>query len=756
MHSRQATASYRLDVDSSVRATAGTLGYPVLKYRPDTRVSEYLVLIDRSSAHDHQAALFMQLSEGLRDQGLHTQEYFYDRDPRTCWRGDEAPLRLVELQQKYCEHRLLILGDGDSLTDLVTGRLVDWATVFMVWADRAILTPVVTSSWGPREYALASEFIVLPAVSESLLTLAEVFGRPSARETQDPVFSTDDYGASIPSSELVSRIRDNMGKPLFTWLCACAIYPELHWDLTLHLASIDCMPPNLVTEANLLQLVRVPWFRVGFIPDETRYELIRGLDLEQERHIRTSIIGLLEESRADEGTFARDRQTLEIAVNRYRTSRSPKERRTARRLLRNVPATQADGTYVALRSLDSVERSPLHFLLPKQIRQAVLRGEASALGFWVTFRFVIIVAFLVLGLMRTISFFNDRRLERHIPEATRGLASVEPRGRDSASSSESVRRQQTWSLPPARLRQGAAGANPNATPATPSAPEVTKPVGGHAAPAKGPLRPFGTDSVSQRHGPAANTDLPDAPGPGSVQSPGTTAIPSLNLNPAAPPPPPPTQSHAAPANPTSSGVSAQQAAVKMGGQITQAVLIHMKDPEYPKIVRDAGAKGTVELLATIGADGRVKSVKVVRGDPMLVKAAQDAVKQWVYKPAMLNGTAIQSQVEVEVRFLDGSSGPPPTKDSVKTDGPMQKAELIKWKDPVYPKIARDAGIHGTVELIATVGVDGKVKSVKVVRGHPTLVKAAQDAVMQWLYKPTMLNGTAVERQVEVHVFFLGR
>jgi protein TonB len=88
-----------------------------------------------------------------------------------------------------------------------------------------------------------------------------------------------------------------------------------------------------------------------------------------------------------------------------------------------------------------------------------------------------------------------------------------------------------------------------------------------------------------------------------------------------------------------------------GGQIQQAVLITKKDPEYPKLARDTGAKGVVQLVATIGTDGKVKSVKVVKGPPMLQKAAADAVMQWRYRPTMLNGVAVEAQTEVLVNFL---------------------------------------------------------------------------------------------------------
>jgi protein TonB len=85
----------------------------------------------------------------------------------------------------------------------------------------------------------------------------------------------------------------------------------------------------------------------------------------------------------------------------------------------------------------------------------------------------------------------------------------------------------------------------------------------------------------------------------------------------------------------------------------QAVLVSKKDPEYPKLARETGAKGIVELVATIGSDGKVKSVKVVHGPPMLIKAASDAVLQWKYKPTMLNGVAVEAQTQVFVNFMGG-------------------------------------------------------------------------------------------------------
>ncbi len=97
--------------------------------------------------------------------------------------------------------------------------------------------------------------------------------------------------------------------------------------------------------------------------------------------------------------------------------------------------------------------------------------------------------------------------------------------------------------------------------------------------------------------------------------------------------------------------AAPKATPKAGGQIQQAVLISKKDPEYPKLARQTGAKGAVRLSATVGKDGRVKSVRVISGHPMLQAAAVEAVKQWVYRPTLLNGQPVETETEIVLNFV---------------------------------------------------------------------------------------------------------
>ena len=73
--------------------------------------------------------------------------------------------------------------------------------------------------------------------------------------------------------------------------------------------------------------------------------------------------------------------------------------------------------------------------------------------------------------------------------------------------------------------------------------------------------------------------------------------------------------------------------------------------------------------------------------------------------------------------------------------------------PVYPALARQARIQGSVVLHAIIDKDGKVAQLEVISGHPLLVQSALDAVKQWRYKPTLLNGDPVEVDTTITVTF---
>jgi TonB family protein len=96
--------------------------------------------------------------------------------------------------------------------------------------------------------------------------------------------------------------------------------------------------------------------------------------------------------------------------------------------------------------------------------------------------------------------------------------------------------------------------------------------------------------------------------------------------------------------------SAPPLRIRVGGAVQRAQLVSSVQPEYPEDAKNAGIEGTVRLHVIIAQDGRIQQIQVASGQPLLVKAALDAVRLWRYKPTLLNGQAVEVDTEVDVTF----------------------------------------------------------------------------------------------------------
>jgi TonB family protein len=109
-------------------------------------------------------------------------------------------------------------------------------------------------------------------------------------------------------------------------------------------------------------------------------------------------------------------------------------------------------------------------------------------------------------------------------------------------------------------------------------------------------------------------------------------------------------SAAPPEPPTSGSAAPNPQRIRVGGAVQAANLVSQTPPEYPPLALQARISGTVQLAAIIGKDGHVQDLSVVRGHPLLVQPALDAVKTWVYKPTLLNGQPVEVSTTIDVNF----------------------------------------------------------------------------------------------------------
>lgn len=109
-------------------------------------------------------------------------------------------------------------------------------------------------------------------------------------------------------------------------------------------------------------------------------------------------------------------------------------------------------------------------------------------------------------------------------------------------------------------------------------------------------------------------------------------------------------------------------------------------------------------------------------------------------------------------ILSSSAPPPPppkaeTPKRIRVGGQVESAKAIYRPSPEYPPLAKMARIQGVVRLEAVISKDGTIQDLKVISGHPLLVKSAMETVQKWRYQPTLLNGEPVEVVTEIDVNF---
>ena len=132
-----------------------------------------------------------------------------------------------------------------------------------------------------------------------------------------------------------------------------------------------------------------------------------------------------------------------------------------------------------------------------------------------------------------------------------------------------------------------------------------------------------------------------------------------------------------------------------------------------------------------------------------------------YDPHLSVGVARVSPTESDLQihppdftFQPFANAPPPAGTArIQVGGNQQQDNLISQMPPAYPPLAKQARISGTVTLAAVIATDGHIKNLSVVKGHPLLVQAALDAVKDWVYRPTLLNGQAVEVATTIDINF---
>jgi protein TonB len=174
-------------------------------------------------------------------------------------------------------------------------------------------------------------------------------------------------------------------------------------------------------------------------------------------------------------------------------------------------------------------------------------------------------------------------------------------------------------------------------------------------------------------------------------------------------------------------------------------------PPPPPIAAVVHVKPQVHLMDA----GKLVAPKVIPKDIKIIK--EDAPDMSGMQGGVAGGVA-GGQMGGVIGGVIGGVGaapppPKPTQTRIRQGGQVQAAKLMNKVQPLYPPLARQTRISGTVRLHAIIGKNGGVEQLEVISGHPLLVQAALDAVKQWKYQATTLNGEPVEVDTTIDVIF---
>lgn len=211
--------------------------------------------------------------------------------------------------------------------------------------------------------------------------------------------------------------------------------------------------------------------------------------------------------------------------------------------------------------------------------------------------------------------------------------------------------------------------------------------------------------------------------------------------------------------------------ISVGGAVQAMQLVSKVQPVYPAECKSAGIEGTVILRVVIDGEGAVKTVERVNKmvDDRLAAAAMEAVKQWKYRPTLLNGQPVEVMADIDVNFtlaeksqgteaagakMGRELGPGAEAKTFRIGGDVSAPTVIYKVEPEYSPQARAAGLQGTVLLAMEVDEDGTASNIRVIRSLGMgLDEQAVAALGEWRFRPAMHAGSPVRVTANVEINF---
>ena len=337
--------------------------------------TEYLIIVEQNAVRNHLAAFVQNIYATMLANNVDVMLYTYETDPRVLYAANaQSETTLRQLAGLHHDAVLLYFGGNELWQNSETLQIYNWTDVFKQWERRYWFPTKSPEQWDLYEQAGSSIFPhILPTSFDGLQTLSQHMAFSDNDQHVSLGFWEQhlDYNLTAINTRLPLDTVALFFTPLMrTWIAACAVYPEINWDLTLELGRLlSTERSNLCHAEAISQLLRLDWFRKGHIPPELRYELLqKWITPNRVIQIHAHIAELMRNDTRYEilSKFPAFRMQLDLHELMGEND-NEKRQQKAEALIKDLKAgRQAD--FVSLQYINQADWSPVFFEIPADLR----------------------------------------------------------------------------------------------------------------------------------------------------------------------------------------------------------------------------------------------------------------------------------------------------------------------------------------------------------------------------------------------------
>jgi outer membrane biosynthesis protein TonB len=211
--------------------------------------------------------------------------------------------------------------------------------------------------------------------------------------------------------------------------------------------------------------------------------------------------------------------------------------------------------------------------------------------------------------------------------------------------------------------------------------------------------------------------------------------------------------------------------IRVSFGVIKGLIDHEAVPDYPDAVLTSAIQGVVIFKILVDETGKIVLSEPVEGDPLLVAASVDALRDFRFRPYLINGAPLKVESQMGFRFSLKGKGDKakghvecmfeiPNRPEFRTSVLHDKGVLVLWSrrvSGVEPQLPNELeGKSGSVYLTTVIGEDGKVQDVKVLGGDEEFIGPVVDAVKQFVYEPQLVDGKPSVATTEASYHFGSR